>query len=81
MIDPKTINDMVKNVIASLPPGLKNLPGDVEDNLKAALRSVFSQLDLVTREEFDVQVKVLQKTREKLEQLEKELREMDQEDA
>ncbi|MCL4471455.1 MAG: accessory factor UbiK family protein [Gammaproteobacteria bacterium] len=43
---------------------------DVEKNLRAVLQGVFAKLDLVTREEFDVQQAVLQRTREKLEALE-----------
>ncbi len=46
---------------------------DVEKNLRALLSSTFARLDLVTREEFDVQQEVLRRTREKLEQLEKQL--------
>jgi hypothetical protein len=46
---------------------------DVEANLKAALNAFFARMDLVTREEFDVQVEVLRRTREKLEQLEAKL--------
>lgn len=53
---------------------IKNNPlTDVEENLKTVLMSVFSKLDLVTREEFDVQQKVLIATREKLEELEQKL--------
>lgn len=50
---------------------------DVEKNLRAVLQSVFSKLDLVTREEFDVQQAVLLKTREKLEALEARVAEME----
>ena len=46
---------------------------DVEANLKAMLNAFFARLDLVTREEFDVQVEVLRRTREKLEQIEAKL--------
>lgn len=46
---------------------------DVEKNLRALLSSTFARLDLVTREEFDVQQEVLRRTREKLEQLEMQL--------
>lgn len=51
---------------------LENSPfKDMEKNIKTIISSVFSKLDLVTREEFDTQQKVLLKTREKLEELEK----------
>lgn len=72
MID-KNINEIIQNVIDSLPQGLKNMPADVQSNFHAALQEVFERLDLVTREEFDAQCKVLLRTREKLEVLEKQL--------
>jgi len=50
---------------------------DVEKNLRAVLMSFFSRLDLVTREEFDIQQAVLARTREKLEQLEKKVAELE----
>ena len=77
MIDPKKINEIVQNVMNSLPPGLKNLPKDVEQNVKSALHASFSKFDLVTREEFDTQTAVLHRTRAKLEELEKKLQELE----
>ena len=79
MLDPKKINEFVQNIMESLPPGLKNLPADVEQNMKSALQSSFVKLDLVTREEFDAQVNVLRRTREKLEALEKKIKELESE--
>jgi BMFP domain-containing protein YqiC len=54
---------------------------DIERNLKAMLSAFFARLDLVTREEFDVQRKVLLRTREKLERLEAKLAEIEQRDG
>ncbi len=71
MFDPNKINQVVKNLIDSLPPGVANLPKDVERNFREVLQAAFTKMDLVTREEFDAQTKVLARTREKLEQLEK----------
>lgn len=51
--------------------------GDVQKNLKAMLSSSFARLDLVTREEFDIQAKVLERTREKLTSLEARLAELE----
>ena len=57
---------------------LANSPArDIEKNLRAMLASGFSRLDLVTREEFDVQSEVLARTREKLTQLEARLAELE----
>jgi BMFP domain-containing protein YqiC len=50
---------------------------DIEKNVRATLTGFFSKLDLVTREEFDIQVRVLQRTRERLEQLEARLAELE----
>lgn len=50
---------------------------DLEQNLKAGLTGWLSKLDLVTREEFDVQAEVLSRTREKLSQLEARLKELE----
>ena len=54
---------------------------DLEKNLNALLRGMFTKLELVTREEFDVQTQVLQRTRERLEQLEKKLAELEAREA
>lgn len=51
---------------------------DVEKNIRAVLSGVFSRLDLVTRDEFDVQQEVLQRTRERLIQLEAKVHELEQ---
>ncbi len=58
--------------------GLLNLKTDLEQNFKAVLQSAFEKMELVSREEFDVQRKVLGRTREKLERLERELAELQQ---
>jgi len=65
------INDKIKAVMAQSPAA------DLEKNLRAMLTAMFSRLDLVTREEFDVQRQVLARTREKLSQLETRLAEFE----
>ena len=60
-------------MIDALPEGVKQLPDDFKKNVHAAVAAALDKLDVVTREEFDVQQKVLQKTRQKLEQLEAEV--------
>ena len=57
----------------ALPQGLKDLGQDAEDKVKQVLQSQLSKLDVVTREEFDVQTQVLMRTREKLTALEKQV--------
>ena len=71
MLDPKKINEFVEGVLGAMPDGVKNMSKEVEDNLRAAAQVAFRKMDLVTREEFDSQAKVLLRTREKLEALEK----------
>ena len=69
----QSINDVVKKVLDSLPEGVKALPEDIKKNLNTVIVSTLDKLDIVTREEFDAQQKVLQATREKLDRLEKEI--------
>lgn len=78
MIDTKKIEEVVQSLTNALPPGLVQMRGDIEKNVRSALTSAFNKLDLVTREEYDVQVQVLQRTREKLEALEKRVAELEQ---
>jgi BMFP domain-containing protein YqiC len=78
MIDPKLLDDLAKRVAGSLPGSIQLLQQDLQKNLRSALESGLSHLDLVTREEFDVQSRVLARTREKLERLEKLVTEREQ---
>ena len=67
MLDPKTLDDISSKFSALL----ANSPAkDLEKNAKAVLAGLFGKLDLVTREEFDIQTQVLARTREKLKELE-----------
>lgn len=72
-LDPKTLDDLARRLSESLPPGLAALRDDLERNFRAVLQSGLARLDLVTRQEFDVQSAVLRRTRERLEQLERRL--------
>jgi hypothetical protein len=71
VINSKLIDDLARQISGSLPAGLRELQRDLEKNTRTILQGTLSKLDLVTREEFDVQSRVLARTREKLEQLEK----------
>jgi BMFP domain-containing protein YqiC len=70
MLNPKQLEEMAKSIADALPAGLGQLPEQLQQNIKASLSSAFSKMDLVTREEFEVQKGVLLKTREKLEAME-----------
>lgn len=70
MIDSRTLDDIVSTVARALP----RTPEDLERNIRAALTGVLQRLDLVTREELEVQEAVLARTRARLEQLEQQIR-------
>ena len=77
MINAKKIEEIAKQVTDSIPPGIKNMANDFEDKTKTVLQRKLSQLDVVTREEFDVQTQVLIKTREKMALLEQKVNELE----
>jgi len=72
-LDPKTLDDLARRLSESLPPGLAAVRDDLERNFRAVLQSALARLDLVTRQEFDVQAGVLRRTRERLEELDRRL--------
>jgi ubiquinone biosynthesis accessory factor UbiK len=78
MFDPKSIDDIASRLAGAIPPGLNNLKEDLEKNFHAILQGALGKLDLVTREDFEVQKLVLAKTRSKLEDMEKRVAEMEQ---
>lgn len=77
MFDPKALDDIASRLAGAIPPGLNNLKEDLEKSFHAILQSALGKLDLVTREEFEVQKAVLAKTRSKLEELEKRVAAME----
>jgi len=77
MLDAKLLDDIAKRLSSAVPASAKAVQADVEKNLRAATQSVFSRLDLVTREEFDVQRKVLARSRSKIEHLERQVAELE----
>lgn len=77
MIDLKILDQLSQKFYDNLPPALKDAHSDLKGHVKSAMQSAFANMDLVTREEFDVQKKVLERSREKLEQMEKRLAELE----
>ena len=69
----ESIENLARKLVDSVPEGLRSVRDDLENNFRSVLRSSLSKLDLVTREEFEVQEAVLLRTREKLEALEAQL--------
>ena len=77
MFDPRQLDELTDKLVKLLPKGVVDMQQDVERNIRALLQSTFSKLDLVTREEFEVQTAVLQRTRAKLEALEEQVKEIE----
>jgi ubiquinone biosynthesis accessory factor UbiK len=77
MLDPKKIEELASKFSQSIPSGAKSFQQDIEKNFKDALQSIIAKMDLVTREEFDVQQKVLARTRDKIDALEKIVAELE----
>lgn len=69
----ESIDQLARRLAAAVPEGLRSVRTDLEDNFRAVLKSGLSRMDLVTREEFEVQQAVLARTREQLEALEQRL--------
>ena len=77
MIDLATIDDLARRLSGLVPPGLREGRDELQQNFKAVLQAGLSRLDLVTREEFEVQRAVLRQTRSKLEALERTVAELE----
>ena len=69
----ESIENIARKLAEAVPEGLRSVREDLENNFRSVLKASLSRLDLVTREEFEVQEAVLAKTREKLEALEARL--------
>jgi len=72
------IEKLVSQIMQSLPAGLQDMKQDVDQQLRAALQHSLSRMNLVTRDEFDVQREVLSRTRAKLETLEQQVAALEQ---
>lgn len=78
MPDPKMFEELTSRLTALLSSGPA---ADLEKNVRALLAGFFSRLDLITREEFDIQAQLLQRTRAKLDAVEERLRRLEDHDA
>lgn len=72
-MEPKLLDEMVERLSKIIPQGVLEVQQDVQTNIRAALNSTFAKLNLVTREEFEVQSAVLARTRAKLKALEEKV--------
>ncbi len=69
-MDAFRIDELARRLLERVPPALRSMQADLESNFRAVLRERLSQLDLVSRDEFDAQTRVLERTRAQLEALE-----------
>ena len=77
MINRDELNNLARKITSLLPDNVQQMQDDLESNIHALLQNTLAKMNLVTREEFDVQAALLERTREKLEKLEKLLDELE----
>jgi ubiquinone biosynthesis accessory factor UbiK len=80
MTGPK-IDEIVRRLVEAVPPGVRAVQKDLESNFRAVLRASLTKLDLVSRDEFDAQMRVLERTRARLEELERRVASLDGDSA
>ena len=73
----KIFKNIQKKITESIPEDIDALKGDLKQNIQAVIEAQLKKLDLVTREEFEIQELILKRTREKLEKLEKDIKSWD----
>ena len=76
-MEPFRIDEIARRLMDNLPPALRATQRDLESNFRAVLRASLGKLDLVTRDEFDTQSRVLERTRARLEALEARVKAME----
>ncbi|AHK80181.1 hypothetical protein M911_14635 [Ectothiorhodospira haloalkaliphila] len=79
MIDNKSLDEMVRKLSGMMPESVQHVQADIEKNLKAGLSGAFHRMDLVTREEFEVQAALLERTRERLSAMEARVKALEKE--
>jgi hypothetical protein len=73
-----SIHQAIQQAVKLVPDDMTRFQDDIEKNLKSALQAAFSKMDLVSREEFDIQAELLSRTRALLEELENKISELEQ---
>ena len=77
-IDPKNIDNLANKIKGVLPESLKSSKEEMQKTLKSGAEGVFQKLDLVSREEYDIQVSLLRKCQEKIDELEAKSSELEE---
>jgi ubiquinone biosynthesis accessory factor UbiK len=80
MLDPKFFDNLAKQFSQLVPPQLQSMREELEANFKTTLQGIFAKLNLVTREEFDIQTKLLEKARERITLLEEKVTQLEVKD-
>ena len=75
--DKARVEEVARRLFESLPPAFRTMQQDLETNFRAVLRANLGRLDLVARDEFDAQTKVLERTRARREELERRFAELE----
>ncbi len=78
MFDPKKLEQVAKQIHDSMPQPVKELGADVDQKIRQVIQGKLNKLDIVNREEFDVQTQVLLRTRQKLTEMEQKIAELEQ---
>lgn len=81
MIDPRQLEDLASRLGAVIPPGLRGMKRELEDNFRAVLRANLEKWDLVSRERFDIQAQLLSRSIARIEALEQRLKTLESEKA
>ena len=71
------IDDLARRLLESVPPAVRGMQQDLESNFRAVVRATLARLDLVARDEFTAQSRVLERTRTRLEALERRIAELE----
>ncbi|PXA66577.1 MULTISPECIES: ubiquinone biosynthesis accessory factor UbiK [Vibrio] len=77
MFDPKKLEQIAKQIHDSMPQPVKDLGSDVEQKVRQVIQGQLNKLDVVSREEFDVQTQVLLRTRQKLNEMEQKISQLE----
>ena len=77
MLDPKILDEIASKITSSLPKSLTSIKKELDKNIRAGVENGLSKLNLVSREEFDIQSEVLARTRQKLEKLEQQVADLE----
>ena len=77
-LDSQSLDEVVRKITAAIPDDLKTAKQNIEKNARAAAEGVFQRLELVTREEFDVQAAILTKSQQRVKELEHRIEKLEE---